>query len=173
MPKLIIVAGVNGAGKTTLTKNLIDELGSTTFIINPDEMGYRESIRKSRQYLNEKKDFLKETTLTGKGIFNFIELAKLQSYQIGLFYLSVNDCDICIERVKDRVKLGGHHVSEADIIRRFKTSRENLITIIPKIDFGIIIDSSYEKENYKEIAKIKHGNLFITNESTEYSWIKI
>lgn len=172
MPKLIIIAGVNGSGKTTITKDMIDELGSTTYIINPDEMGYRESLRQSSKYLNERKDFLRETTLTGKRIFNFIELAKQNSYEIGLFYLAVNNPDICIDRVKDRFKLGGHYVSEEDIRRRFSASRKNLLNLIPKIDFGTIIDSSSKKENYIEIATIAKGNLTMIVNHQEYDWLR-
>ena len=43
-------------------------------------------------------------------------------YEIIIYYLKLPSVDIAIERVKMRVKKGGHNVPEKDIRRRFERS---------------------------------------------------
>ena len=52
-------------------------------------------------------------------IVKIIDKAKLNGYKIILIYSFLQNCTTCIERVKKRVKNGGHNVPEEDIIRRF------------------------------------------------------
>lgn len=174
-PTLIILAGVNGAGKTSYAKTFIERESLSPDIINPDEIGYRESLKLALTYIKERRDFIRETTLTGIKIIDFIDFAKRNSYEIVLIYIYVNDYEICIKRVADRVKLGGHDVPTKDIIRRFTTSRDNLIKILPKVDRGIILDASTNdpdnNRNSVIIAEIRNGILLMKSDSSEYDWI--
>ena len=43
-------------------------------------------------------------------------------FLIAYIYTFLKNCSICIERVKNRVKNGGHNVPEKDIIRRYYKS---------------------------------------------------
>jgi predicted ABC-type ATPase len=66
--------------------------------------------------------FALETTLSGKTYIRLFERARKLGYEIELHYLWLSSPAQAIARVRQRVKLGGHHVPAADIRRRFKRS---------------------------------------------------
>lgn len=59
-----------------------------------------------------------------------------------MFYVGLGDYRLNIERVAVRVQNRGHHISSEDIIRRHKTSMQNLISNLNLIDYFIVIDNS-------------------------------
>lgn len=54
-----------------------------------------------------------------------IERLKQQDYLIRIIYIFLDSPSDCIERIKVRVKLGGHFVPDEDVIRRFYRSIDN------------------------------------------------
>lgn len=58
---------------------------------------------------------------------------------IGFYKVSIN-----LDRVKARVKTGGHFIDEQTIRQRFNISRENLITALLSCDEALIYDNSGE-----------------------------
>lgn len=54
--------------------------------------------------------FSMESTLSGKSILKRMENAKAENFRTRLNYIGVDDPDINIERVKARVKAGGHFI---------------------------------------------------------------
>ena len=69
--------------------------------------------------------FAVETTLSGNNYIKTFEKAKELGYKIILLYTFVDNSKICIERIKVRVKNGGHPVPDEDVIRRYKRSISN------------------------------------------------
>lgn len=136
---LFIIAGANGSGKTTLAKELLKEY-SLDFInadeiartINPDDLhsvrvqAGKEVFKKLDEMLSQNKSFALETTLSGNFLVKVIKQAKIQGYNTALVYSFVDNPDICIERIKVRVRTGGHHVPDEDVIRRYYRSKKNL-----------------------------------------------
>ena len=53
-----------------------------------------------------------ETTLTGKNIIKAIKEIKEKGYTIHLYYVGVDSPEIAKQRVKNRVKRGGHDIPE-------------------------------------------------------------
>lgn len=68
-----------------------------------------------------------ETTLSGKAYVRLIKDLQSQGYAVHLIYLWLPSVDLAIQRVKDRIRQGGHSVPESDIRRRFKRGLENLM----------------------------------------------
>jgi len=136
---LFIIAGANGSGKTTLAKELLKEY-SLDFInadeiaraINPDDLhsvriqAGKEVFKKLNEMLSQDKSFALETTLSGNFLVKVLKQAKIQGYNTALVYSFVDNPDICIERIKVRVRTGGHHVPDEDVIRRYYRSKKNL-----------------------------------------------
>lgn len=56
---------------------------------------------------------------------NFIVSARKTSFSIDIAFLFVDSADACVARVAERVRKGGHNVSESDIRRRFTRSLGN------------------------------------------------
>lgn len=143
-----LFAGCNGTGKSTLFHSIAPEdrerFGirvNIDDIIKMDNEKQSEifSIKAGKKAINiindcfyNKQSFHQETTLSGfSSIRKRIGLAQKLGYDINVYYISVMSPAIAIERVKSRVLQGGHNIDDKHIIRRFYTSHNNLIKLIP------------------------------------------
>lgn len=70
--------------------------------------------------------FALESTLSGKAHLRLLEKAKLAGYSIILHFLILPSSDLARERVRKRVKEGGHSIPVEVIDRRFKRGLNNL-----------------------------------------------
>ena len=93
--------------------------------------------------LKSRDSFGWESTLAGRSHAPILREARLAGYEIELHYLSVPSPLVCIDRVAQRVREGGHNVPLADIKRRFHRSLANLVDIyLPLADRWTIWDST-------------------------------
>jgi predicted ABC-type ATPase len=89
---------------------------------------------------------------------------KAKGYRITVFYLSILSNKLAQERVKQRVKEGGHSVPIVDINRRFNRSWQNFINLyMPLTDSWLLFDNSMLKP--VEVAKYDQGKLNILHKS--------
>lgn len=132
-----MVAGANGSGKTTFATQLIIETGYEFLnaneiekaITEPNESAKLKAERLFFQRLSELmvagQSFILESTLSGKYLLDVIEKAQIAGYVFKLFYVYLESPDVCIERIKNRVRLGGHFVPDEDVRRRYYRSKQN------------------------------------------------
>ena len=62
--------------------------------------------------------------------------------------------DIAKERVRNRVKQGGHGISDEDVERRYVETLKNLKIVLPQCDLAAIYDNT---ENFRRFAIYKNG----------------
>jgi len=170
----LIVAGANGSGKTTFAKEFIKEFSHFIYL-NADEIKFNEQVteinagkiflKRLKNSIKEKKDILIETTLSGKYIFNVVNEAKKNGYEIKLIYIFLRNVFENVKRVEIRAKSKeGHFVKEEDIIRRYKRSLENFCVMrkiceyevyLNDISYELVADSNFihDKEVFSEIVK--------------------
>lgn len=174
MKEYIIYAGVNGAGKSTLY-NLADE--KVVYRVNSDEIilksggdwrnsesaisAMRKSIGLIKEYLSENVSFCQETTLTGNMIFKNINDAKKLGYKITMHYVGLENVDLSMKRVADRVRRGGHGIPEPDLIRRFDVSQNNLKRAVLLCDDVLVYDNT---SYFRLIATFFNGKLLKRND---------
>lgn len=140
-PTLCLLGGCNGAGKTTLARELLPRLGLMRFL-NADEMARglspldpslsafragRLLLEEARALIAAKASFALESTLSGKTHVALIRQAKAQGYRVVLHDIVIGSAAQAVERVALRVRLGGHHVPEDDVRRRFDRSRRHFL----------------------------------------------
>lgn len=135
---LCIIAGCNGAGKTTLARELLPRLGLMRFLnadeiarglspLDPSLSAFRAGrllIEESRTLLANGESFAIESTLSGRTHVGLIQQARARGYHVVLHYIVIESAAHAVARVALRVKLGGHHVPDKDIYRRFVRSRQ-------------------------------------------------
>jgi predicted ABC-type ATPase len=99
-------------------------------------------LKRQRECLEQGLSFNQETTLCGGSIVRAIKEAKNLGYFIIMSYVGVNNPEIAKARVAKRIALGGHGVSEGTVERRYSSSMENLIKLLPLCDKVNIYDNS-------------------------------
>ncbi len=141
-PQLLIVGGPNGSGKTTLALEYADELAlpyvgadAIAAKLNPSNpaaaqiKAARQFICTLEEHIVQTRSFVCESTLSGLTMQNFVASARDAGYVINVAFLFVDSADVCVARVAERVRAGGHTVPETDIRRRFGRSIRNFWTI--------------------------------------------
>ena len=131
---LYLIGGPNGSGKTTLARELISDNPNISFL-NADDIAreYNVSPLRAGAILFDKMDkifsthdsFVFETTLSGRYHNNIIARAKSDDYKIVFLYVFLSSVEQNIARVRQRVALGGHDVTESTIRRRYSKSIMN------------------------------------------------
>ena len=160
MPTLVVVAGPNGCGKSTLTRT---KWFRGVEVIDPDAIARgaegdslaqagREAVRRRREALAAGRTHLVETTLAGNGVLRLMEDARRAGYWIELHYVCVNSLGQTLDRIRNRVALGGHDVPEADVRRRFGRSLANLPAAIARADEAHLYDNSEPDRPHREVA---------------------
>ncbi|NCN89280.1 MAG: AAA family ATPase [Gallionella sp.] len=138
--RIVIIAGPNGAGKTTFAREFLPTDAELPNFVNadliaaglspfaPDLAAFKAGrimLETIADYAKRGESFSFETTLSGLSYVQMIPLWRSSGYSVKLFFLSLPDVEMAIERVAIRVKQGGHHVPEDVIRRRFAHGIEN------------------------------------------------
>jgi predicted ABC-type ATPase len=164
VPNLYIISGCNGAGKTTASFTILPEMLDCKEFVNADEIAKglspfqpesvsfqagRIMLERIDELTNSGVDFAFETTLTTLSYVNTIKIAKEKGYFVTLLFFWLNDVNLAIERVKNRVSEGGHNIPEDVIRRRYFRGISNLSNkFIELCDFWIAIDNSSRPFNF-------------------------
>ena len=140
MPHVIVIAGPNGAGKSTTAPAILQgALGVTEFVnadtiaaglsaFNPEKAAFqagRVMLERLQQLAGDQEDFAFETTLASKTFAHWIQNLKQSGYTFHLFYLWLPSPEFAIARVAERVRLGGHHVPDETVLRRYHAGLKN------------------------------------------------
>lgn len=103
-------------------------------------------INRINELLRDNESFAFETTLSTKSYKNKILKAKEQGYTITLLFFWLNNIELAKERVRIRVKEGGHNIPHDVIERRYLKGIINLFNIyLDIVDGTLIFDNSYGK----------------------------
>ncbi|MEO5347087.1 MAG: zeta toxin family protein [Magnetococcus sp. YQC-9] len=142
--KILILAGPNGAGKTSFATEFLPHEVHCLRFVNADLIAAglspfapeQAAIQAGRLmlelihgYVRQRVSFAFETTLSGRGYAVHIPEWQALGYRVSLYFLSLPDAEFAIQRVRLRVRLGGHDVPEKVIRRRFVKGWRNFQTL--------------------------------------------
>ena len=148
-PEFVLIAGPNGAGKSTLARLLLPEAMP---FLNADEIakslaaesdGETDDLSAGRlllaamdYYAGQRRSFAVETTLSSRTFAPKIRKLKAAGYRFRLIFIFSPDVELCIARVAERVRRGGHDIAEATIRRRYVAGLHNFRDLYrPQADF--------------------------------------
>lgn len=101
-----------------------------------------------------REDFTFETTLGGRTITGLLVRAPDAGLEVVMSYVGLDSPDRHIARVRARPARGGHDIPEAMIRRRYTTSRENLIALLPRLTELSVYDNSVERDPNRNEAPV-------------------
>lgn len=156
-PAIHLIAGPNGAGKTTFAREFLPEADVVEFLnadllaaglspLDPRRMALRSGrllLERWKELVEMRRDFAFESTLSGRTYLQMLRAAKLEGYRVHLCYLWLPNVSLCLRRIKQRVRKGGHDVPPSDVRRRFGSSLRNFfVHYLPLADRVVLFDAS-------------------------------
>lgn len=185
LPNLYAVIGPNGSGKSTCIANT--RLPSICpSIINPDNyarkltdieneydryvVAMNQCAAMRRSLLNDNVDFGFETVGSREDKIEFIRDAKSKGYRIFIEFITVSSPEICIKRIQERVKMGGHDVPVDKVRSRYARTMGYLRTYLRLADEAIVLDNSGSSP--VEVIRKQNGLIKIFDTEDNPSWIR-
>jgi len=157
--QVIVIAGPNGAGKTTLAPFLLrDKLGVLEYVnADPIAQGLsgfdpasvavtagRVMLNRLHDLAEQRKTFTFESTLAANDYAGWIKKLRDHGYAFQLMFLWLRSADLAVQRVRERVQAGGHHVPEQIIRRRYGAGLRNFSTLYqPLANTWAVYDNSH------------------------------
>lgn len=143
-PSVVILAGPNGAGKSTAAPALLQGLLAVNEFVNADTIAHalsagdpdsaaiaagRVMLSRLRELASQRVSFAFETTLASRTFAPWLRDLRASGYDGQLVFLWLPSADFAVERVADRVRLGGHNVPEETIRRRYRSGLRNFFSL--------------------------------------------
>lgn len=157
-PQVVIIAGPNGAGKSTLAPVLLRDTFGLLEFVNADTISAglsafnaeavaldagRVMLTRLRELAANKQSFAFESTLATRSYAPWISRLAQEGYEFHLLFLSLSTVELAIQRVAERVRGGGHSVSDDIIRRRYRRGLENLSQLyLPLANTWVVYENS-------------------------------
>ena len=161
-PFVIIIAGPNGAGKSTLAPFLLRDTFGLSEYVNADTIALglsafnsegvafeagRIMLRRLHGLAGQRGSFAFESTLASRSYARWIVELREQSYSFHLVFLWLRSVNVAIQRVRERVRMGGHEVPEKIIRRRYRKGLSNFPSLYqPLADTWTVYDNSTSED---------------------------
>jgi predicted ABC-type ATPase len=158
MAKVVVIAGPNGAGKSTTAPAVLrDALAVHEFVnadtiaaglsaFSPDTVAVsagRIMLQRLAELARLGRDFAFETTLASRTFAPWLRRLQGDGYSFHLVYLWLPSADLAVARVAERVRRGGHAVSEQIVRRRYERSLGNFFSLYSVFaDSWLMLDNS-------------------------------
>jgi len=173
-PHVILIAGPNGAGKSTIAPRVLQGTMAVKEFVNADVIarglsGFdpagvaltagRLMLERLEQLASSRQNFAFETTLASRTFAPRIRALRSDGYSFHLIYLWLPSADQAIARVASRVLMGGHHVPDETVRRRYVAGIQNFFSLYrPIADSWRWYDNS-NRENPRLIASGPNGEI--------------
>jgi predicted ABC-type ATPase len=111
-----------------------------------------------RYHLQEKeRDFCFETVMSHPSKIEEVTEARQHGYKTYLYFICIDDPEVNISRVENRVVKGGHDVAHEKITARYYNTLKNLIAMIREVDKCYLFDNSGQQ--FRLIAKANEDKM--------------
>lgn len=187
-PQVVVIGGPNGAGKTTLAPFLLrDKLGLLEYVnADPIALGLsgfdpgsvaleagRVMLKRLHDLADHRRTFAFETTLAAKSYSRWLRSLVDYGYTFQLMFVWLRSADLAVERVRERVRAGGHDVADHVVRRRYKTGLENFWHLYePLADAWSVYDNSKSPQTMPIASGGKQVQFEIRDEEAWTTFLK-
>ena len=180
-PRYTILGGPNGAGKSTTFARLTEWGYRSGTFLNPDEIAKgldgleparavaagRETLRRSRAWMANRRSFVRESTLSSREIVRSVQAARDAGYRVTLIFVGLNTVCATKNRVRVRTRSGGHPIPVRDQERRFLRSFDNTPRIAAIADEAYFLDDGSGQP--RTVAVVHHG-IVLFRDTASAAW---
>ncbi len=166
MKMYTIIGGVNGVGKSSFTGllkeqrtdlgTIIDVYRTTAELSGNALAGERVAVKKIRDCLDRGMSFTQETTLSGRKTEATAREAKERGYYVRLYYMALDSAEESMERIRNRVRHGGHDIPSDDVVRRFGGRWEAVEKVLAYCDEAEFYDNG---NGFAKVAEFCNGEI--------------
>ena len=179
MKYLWVLAGANGSGKSTFYRKFLadtgipfinaDEIAKVKFpekTVEANQKAQAEAHRLYHENLDKGDSFCYETVFSHHSKIEFLERARHFGYIINLGYIHLEDPDLNVLRVTQRVSEGGHDVPEYKIRGRITRTMDHIKKALVIVDEADIYENSNDENPFALKASIKNGKFTFLDKPT-------
>jgi predicted ABC-type ATPase len=172
-PIFHVLAGPNGAGKSTLFRALVADnvLSKNLPFINADiyernnlgdisDLDARSEAARAwadserSRLLASRVSFVSETVFSHPSKLTLISQALTNGFLVVLYIVAVDNPELLLKRVEQRVKEGGHAVSADRILSRYPKTLKNLHAAIRMASVSYLYDSSTDSVDIDAVLSL-------------------
>jgi len=113
--------------------------------------------------IKENKSFSFETVMSHEAKITEVEQLTNEGYQAYLYFVCIDDPDVNISRVANRVDKGGHPVAGKKVLERYYRTLSHLHKILPLCYRAYLFDNSGKKQSL--IAELYDGAMELKTDS--------
>lgn len=175
-PTLHILAGPNGAGKTTLYETRVRQLTAGAEFVNADLLalerfghpaatfeesaeGQRLAEERREALISSGRSLVAESTFSHRSKLDLLRRAKAAGFRVVVYHVSVDGADLAVERVRARVKEGGHPVPETKVRERYARNQALIRQAVREADQAFIFDNSALERSHVRVLTFKNGQV--------------
>ena len=181
MKRLDLVVGCNGAGKSTFVELTLSPLLPGSPFVNADEIAKHRWPQDPASHSYEAalvaaetrakliqlgESFIAETVFSHPSKLELIDDARAAGYTVILHCLLIPE-ELAIQRVRHRVRAGGHHVPEKKIRERYQRLWDLVAIAAIRVDSATFYDNS-AVSGPRIVAQIAGG--FVVGSPTWPTW---
>jgi len=183
-PQLIIISGPNGSGKSTIAPLLLRDTFNIKEYVNADDIAHglsafnvenvafeagRVMLKRLHTLAKQEATFAFETTLASRTYASWIKKLCCQEYGFHILFIWLQSPELAIQRVKERVSMGGHNIPEPVICRRYYRGIQNFFNLYQPLaeTWSVYDNSDYSTPHLmasgekNKISTIHNSNLWL------------
>jgi predicted ABC-type ATPase len=187
---VIVFAGPNGSGKSTINARVLSDpaLGFDGIYINADDISKtlygdfasprdrniaaaQQAEEMRMKCLDNGSSFAFETVMSTPEKVALLSQARARGYDVHLVFVTTQDADINVQRVANRVALGGHDVPTDAIRSRYEAAMRLLPVAIEQATTVLVYDNSVPGRDAVLVAhKMRGAELRVLNNPETPAW---
>ena len=185
-PSFTIFAGPNGSGKSTAYQRFLAAGYDAGEYLNPDDIAKelgaasdtpavldlqagRQVILRSRDLMDARRTFVRETTLSSREILRSVSAAADAGYRVVMVFVAIGGAATTKTRVTQRVMCGGHDIPEDAQDRRFGRSFDNAPKVARIAHAAYFLDNSGPQ--HRLVAAVRGGTVTFLD-AQQASWVR-